>query len=436
MFSGETGNDLMPFLFNILNGLENQQSLNPTGFYLSDKNASLNPFESKSNSLNKSGVVGVIQIHHPIFKYDQNCGPKGTQTILSVLENWKTDESIVGVVLDYNSGGGQVSGTREIAHYIFNYDKPIVSYSNDVVGSAAYYMYAAGNFKILNEFADFIGSVGVMTQGVNLKGVVEKKGGKVYEVYSDLSSEKNNATRELQEGNERPLIEKVLNPLAKTFIEDVKMFVPGISEKVLKGDVFSPSEALQEGMIDAFGTFENAINKVFELAAAKNNNNNMSTNQSKNNMSKNLPTLEACLGLETPLESNDNGTFLNEQQLDQLETSLETLQATNAGLQTQIAEAATANETSVLDVKAKLAEATGSLTTIETSVNATLTNAGLPVDGTITEKLGALQTYASLKGALDGAPPTILKKDSSADANTNFVDVTAAHNQIANSLKK
>ncbi len=86
MFSGDSKNILMPFLLNILNGTKNEFSLNPTSFLQASSLNAVNPFEFDKPLENK--VVAIIQVHHPIFKYDQMCGPKGTQTIMSILESW------------------------------------------------------------------------------------------------------------------------------------------------------------------------------------------------------------------------------------------------------------------------------------------------------------------------------------------------------------
>ena len=421
MFSGDSGNDLLPFLMNIISGKEIKETLNTTGFYLSDATMAFNPFNPNEASASSSTEekVGIIQVHHPIFKYDQVCGPNGTQTIMSVLEGWRNDASIIGVVMDFNSGGGQVSGTPEIANYIFNYDKPLVSYSNDVVCSAAYYMYAASNYRMLNEFADVVGSIGVMTQGINMKGVIEKQGGKVFEIYSDLSPEKNIASRKLQEGDERYVIEKTLNPLAEKFHSDMKRFLPNISEKALKGDVFSPKEAIQEGLVDSFGTLQNAIDKVFELSNAKKSNNSKSNT---NMNTKSLPNVEAVLGLDASLALTENGSYLNEEQLDAIEASLNTATETSANLQTQLDDANANHQTAIDAVNAQLTDAQNNATALETSVDTIMTNLGLSVEGSITEKIDAINAKSVVLGKRDGAGSTTPKFDAKKEEGTNSMD--------------
>lgn len=396
MFSGESKNIMMPFLLNIINGTNNEVSLNPTKLLSASIQGDLSPINISAPYSNEK-KVGIIQVHHPIFKYDQTCGPKGTQTIMNILESWKTDDSIIGVVMDYNSGGGQVSGTREAARYIFDYTKPVVSYTNDVCGSAAFYMYAAGDYHLVNQYADLVGCIGTMWYSIDLEGVIEKNGGKVNELYSDLSPEKNIHSRALKSGDAKVLIEKMLNPDAATFHADIKEFMPSISEKALKGDVFLPEEALNEGLADSFGTLQDAIDKVFELA---NQSSNLNTNI--NMTTKSLPRVEAVLGLEASLALTENGSYLNEEQLSTIEASLDTALNENANLQTQLTDAQNAQTTAVDAVQTQLTEAQNSLNTVTASVDAIMTAAGLAVEGSLNEKLTAIQGKAEIFGKSDG----------------------------------
>ena len=424
MFSGDSQNILMPFLLNILNGTQNEFSLNPTSFLQATTLGSVNPFEFDKPIENK--VVAVIQVHHPIFKYDQMCGPKGTQTIMSIMDSWKSNDNIIGVVMDYNSGGGQGSGTREAAQYIFNYPKPVVSYTNDLCGSAAFYMYAAAKHRIINQYADFIGCIGAMWLNVDLQGAIEKAGGKVNEIYADNSPEKNLQSRELKKGNERPLVEKLLNPNADVFHADIKEFMPSISEKALKGDVFSPQEALKEGLADSFGTLQDAIDKVIELYNASDKSN---SNTNTNMNGKNLPLLQAVLGLDAPLASTEEkGSYLNAEQLEALENGLVTLEDSNTDLQTKL-DAALANT----EVQEKLTASEGTVTALEASIDGMLTAAGLAVEGTLTEKTAALTAKVKEMGGKDGAThtnPKVEVGNQGAEASNVIggIDVSAAMN--------
>lgn len=421
MFAEESQTVLLPYLINMLNGVESTIPLaSTTHSFISDNGFSIGSEDSLSPN---SKSVAVLNIHHPIFKYNQTCGPSGTQTIMALLDKWKLEENILGVVFDYNSGGGQGSGTPEMAEYIFNYPKPTVSYTNDMCGSAAYYMFAASKYSFINKYADFIGCIGSMFLKVNTNGILEKQGAKIIEIYSDLSPEKNKQSRALDEGNAQPLIDKVLNPSASVFHSDMKRFRPSISETALKGDVFSPLEAIAEGLVDSLGTLQDAINKVIELASV----NPLNQNNTLNMNTKHLPNVQAVLGLDAPLASTEeNGSYLNFEQLDTLEARLEELETSNTTLQEAI-------DAAVLDtsIQDQLVVAQSSVTGMEASIDTLLVSAGLLVEGTMEEKTAALNAKVLEMGSKDGASHTAPRLDNEFSGSGNVIggiDVSAALN--------
>lgn len=345
MFTDASKAQLFPYLFNMINNTGNSidASLSETTHYFSFQNGLKSALNHKDPISNDT--VGVINIHHPIFKYDQECGPKGTQTIMDIMENWKNDAHIKGIVLDVNSGGGQASGNSEFAEYIHNYPKPVVTFTKDTIGSAAYYFASACNAIIAHKHADYIGCIGSMFYSVNIEGVLEKKGATINELYADLSPEKNKQSRALKKGNQRPLIEHILNPSAEQFHEDVQLYRPQISELALKGDIFSPSSALKEGLIDEIGTLNTAINKVFELASANDDNSN-NNNSNKKTMSKlNVPLIEAVIGSQFSEGETENGIILSDDEALKVEQQLadnnQTLATANKSIETLEASAAT-----------------------------------------------------------------------------------------------
>jgi protease-4 len=150
---------------------------------------------------------------------------------------------------------------------------------------------------------------------------------------------------------------------------------------------------------------------------------------------KSLPKLEAVLGLEASLALTDDGSYLNEGQLETIEARIDGLEAENATLQTQVSDANTANETAVNAITEQLTEATNTATAMETSVNAIMENLGLPVAGTLTEKLTAIDAKSIEVGKRDGANTTAPKigvdgeeKKSTASLNIAGVDVAEALN--------
>lgn len=389
-------------------------------------------YEDLPNESSHSQYISVLSIKQPLFKYDQMCGSIGTRTMMRVLKEWESNDSIIGVVLDIDCPGGQVSGLAEFCDFIFNYSKPIVSYTDGTQASAGEYVASSCKYKVANKYAEYLGSIGTMLKYVDLDGILRNEGAVIEDIYATGSPRKNEESRKKQNENSNELlIQNVLNPAREQFVSDMKKFRKSIDETLFEGQTVRPEEALSKGLIDEIGTLQTAFDKVVELSKSKSNTNNT------NNMNlKSLPKVEGVLGLESPLAATDNGSFLNEEQLTSIENRLETLETENSNLQTAVANAATEKEAAVEAVNNKLTEATNAATTIEASINDSLANLGLAVEGTITEKLNALNDKTAALGKLDGASHSNPRLDGQQGTKHDYVDVNASHNQIANSLKK
>lgn len=379
-----------------------------------------------SSSANK---VVVVDFNQPVVKFDY--WPwLGTKSYTKILDQLKADDSVAGVVLNIDSGGGQVYGTPEFYDYIKNYSKPIVAYTDGYMCSGAYYIAAPTQRIFANKRADAIGSIGAYATIVDGNGIYEHFGAKVHTIYATKSTEKNSEYREvIQNSNYEPYIKNQLDPIVESFITDMKEARPNISEEAFKGGTWTGEQSVAMGLVDENGTIQDAINYVFELSI---NSSNQKLNTNMN--TKSLPKVEAVLSLKAPLALNDNGSFLNEEQLDTIEASLETLETENSNLQTQLSEATTANETAVNAITAQLTEATNQATALETSVDAIMTNLGLPVAGTITEKLAAIDAKSVEVGGKDGANFTAPKIGVQGQGNQSASALNIAGIDVAEAL--
>lgn len=317
--------------------------------------------ENRSDALN----VAIITFNQPVVKYDSWYW-LGTQTYIKILESYRSDTSIAGIVLKIDSGGGQVYGTPEFYDYIiqFRQSKPVVVYANGYLCSGAYYIAAASDWIVVNKRADAVGSIGAYGTIVDMDGIIEKLGGKVHTIYASESTEKNDAYRDVIKGDYKKYIKNELDPIVATFKDDMLASRPQLNEKVFKGGVWPGSECVALGLADEVGTEADAIAKVYELAEGNSNN----KNQKKKSMSKlvSYPGIQKVLGVNgdglkviTKAISGKTGFFIEVAQLDALEAS--------------IAE----KEKAVTTAEGKATAAEGKVTTIEGAINTAIETAEL-----------------------------------------------------------
>jgi protease-4 len=373
--------------------------------------------------------VVILDFNQPVVKYDYGMW-LGTQSYMNILKQLEQDDSVAGIVLNIDSGGGQVYGTGEIYDFIKNYSKPIVAFTHGYMCSGAYYIAAPTNMIIANKRADAIGSIGAYATIIDTNGIYEHFGAKVHSIYATKSTDKNSDYNEvIDNSNYEPYIKNQLDPIVETFIQDMKAVRPQLSEAVFNGGTWTGEQSLEMGLIDAIGTIDDAINAVYNFASKSNNNKN--TNMNTNN----LPNVQAVLGLDGPLASTEeNGSYLNAGQLSIIEGRLVELESANTSLHESLAVAVANGEAQeqLTASQEQLAVATDVIAGTEASIDAILVSAGLDVTGTLAEKTIALNARVAELGAKDGAAPTAVKIDvDNANIAANVVggvDVSSAMN--------
>lgn len=402
------GTSHLPLIFNILEGRQ-IASEKPAENKLIEIHALGGSIEGSSSSAQN---VAILSIKNPIVKHNQFCGPQGTKSMMRELNSILKDDSIVGVVLDIDSGGGQVSGTPEFYDYLKAYSKPVVAYTDGLMCSAAYYIASAASHIVANKRADAIGSIGAYAQILDLEGYYEKQGAKIHTMYATKSTEKNKSYREALAGNPKEYIKEELDPIVEDFIYDIKAARSGISEDVFKGAVYNSAVSLEKGLIDEIGTMQTAIDKVFELSKNNKNQNNLST------MNKKFTRVQAALGMEDNFESNESGVFVSEEQLDILETAFETQE-------TAIAGATIAGDTAISAATDPLNATISSLSNEGVEVTAAIEAALLSAEvdrGAMTnaQAVAHLSGLVAEYGKKDGAKTTTAITE--ADATNNGID--------------
>lgn len=222
-------------------------------------------FNAQISSAQNSGANRypvVIDIIGLIIKYS-DWWYTGTQTILQILKNIEANENISGVVLNVDSGGGMLSGTPELADFIFNMQTPTIGFTRGYACSAGNWILGACKHRMASPFADKIGSIGVFLSYQDFTALFEKYGAKYYEIYAPQSTEKNQEFREMLKGNEK-LYQEELRKNADLFISEMKRFY-GDNLKddghIFAGKTYNPQEAKKIGLIDELGTLEDALAK-------------------------------------------------------------------------------------------------------------------------------------------------------------------------------
>lgn len=363
---------------------------------------SLNGSSNYGEDAEEASFVSVISIKTPIVKYNQFFGPRGTQSYIRTMEGMKNNKSIAGIVLDIDSGGGQVYGTPEFHDYIKDYPKPVVTYTGGLLCSAAYYIGNAASHIIANKRSDAIGSIGAYAQILDVAGYYEKLGAKLHTIYSSKSTEKNKAYREVIEGNYDSYVKAELDPVVDTFIADMKATRPGIKEECFKGGTWTGVEAVEMGLVDENGTLQTAVNKVFELSKSNNN-----PTQKANAMTdtKKYAKINAVLGIEALEGLNAEGAHMSESFLDTLEAHLN--------------DAETKQTEAVQAVQTQLDAANTAATAVTTALETICTNHDVETGADNQATIAAISSTMDTLASADSGKTTVDKEQDKIDTETS-----------------
>lgn len=196
--------------------------------------------------------------------------PSGAEAVVKKLSDIEKDSNIKGVVVRINSPGGTVAATQEIYRKILELRKKniiVVASMGDIAASGGYYIASACSYIVAN-YGTITGSIGVIAYSPNLKNLMDKFGIKMNVIksgkYKDIL-----ATHRDMSSEERVLLQEMIDLSYNKFVSDIALgrnMNQNDIYPVADGRVMSAETALKYKLIDQLGTFDDAINKVRELA--------------------------------------------------------------------------------------------------------------------------------------------------------------------------
>ncbi|MEM6552551.1 MAG: S49 family peptidase [Planctomycetota bacterium] len=181
------------------------------------------------------------------------------------------------LVLRVNSGGGGVTASDQILHYLkeFKADTgvPIVASFGGVAASGGYYIATVAD-HIYCEETGITGSIGVMAQVPTVEGLLQKVGVDMNVIVADGSPSKdtaNNIFTTWEEGDANyEAVSRLLNSAYDRFLQVVKEgrtnLTDAQAEELASGKVFTAEEAVANGLVDEVGYLSAAITKAASLA--------------------------------------------------------------------------------------------------------------------------------------------------------------------------
>jgi len=217
--------------------------------------------------------IAVIYANGEISGGEGNDNQIGSERISRAIRKARLDDDIKAVVLRVNSPGGSALASdviwREIV--LTKKEKPVIASFGDVAASGGYYIGCAAD-SIFVQPNTITGSIGVFGIIPNFQNLMTNKLGITFDgvktgKYADIMA----TNRPMTEG-ERFIIQNELNRIYSGFVSRVadgrkksKAYIDSIGG----GHVWIGTDAVQIGLADRIGSFNDAVNAAAKKAKLK-----------------------------------------------------------------------------------------------------------------------------------------------------------------------
>ena len=192
------------------------------------------------------------------------------QLVRNQLERAREDYAVKAVVLQIESPGGSVAACQEILNEIERLEKPIVVSLGTLAASGGYFISAKAD-KIVAHPGTLTGSIGVISQVPNLKGLLGKLGIKMEVFTAGKYKDMYAGVRELTP-EERELLQEMTDQLYDQFVQ-VVVDGRGLSQRKVRdlatGQLYTGKRAKELGLVDELGGLNTAIDLAASLAGIK-----------------------------------------------------------------------------------------------------------------------------------------------------------------------
>jgi capsid assembly protease len=212
-------------------------------------------------------VFGIIDKRMNMFM--RFSGGTSTQLLARDFQKALADPQVQAILLDVDSPGGSVDGTKELADLILasREQKPVVAYADGLMASAAFWIGSGAQVILAPETAE-VGSIGVALMHYDYSEADAKEGVKRTVItggkYKRIASDEKPLSKEGQ-----AYLQGMVDDYYSLFLEAVGRQrgkdPAAVHEEMADGRIFIGKKALKAGLIDQIGNFNDAL----ALARAK-----------------------------------------------------------------------------------------------------------------------------------------------------------------------
>lgn len=217
------------------------------------------------------GDIGVISIRGSLTNTDSwinaYIGAVSYSSIREALIYAANNDSVKAIVLDIQSGGGNVAGLSDTADLIRTIDskvKPVHAYGDSLIASAAYRLGVSARSLTIGKESE-AGSIGVVMVHREVSKMMENEGVTATVIRSGKWKMLGNSVEPLSDLAKETLQEQV-DQLNTLFVEYVaacrKKTMAQVESQMGGGRIFIGQSALDVGLVDAIDNFDGFMSSI------------------------------------------------------------------------------------------------------------------------------------------------------------------------------
>ena len=248
--------------------IDKDDSINSVELY--ELNTQMKTFDSDVKD-----QIAVIYANGPILYTSGTEEVIGKKALNRAFQEVETNKNIKGAVLRIDSPGGDAMTSEIILNAMrkLKGKKPLVVSLGNIAASGGYYIACLGD-KIYASPMTITGSIGVLAAFPNMRGLAERIGINAEQVNSHKNAMGYSLFEPLNDGfknSTKSAIEKVYTTFKSRVSEGRSLNMEKV-EDLSKGRIWSGKDAVENGLVDAIGGLEDAIQATAEMAAIENYN--------------------------------------------------------------------------------------------------------------------------------------------------------------------
>ncbi len=191
-------------------------------------------------------------------------GGTSTEKMSAQFQAALDDPQVREIILQIDSPGGAVDGTKAFADQIFaaRGQKPITAFVDGLAASAAYWIAAAADKVFIKDATAMVGSIGVVATHVDQSQADAKDGVTITEITAGKFKRVDSQHAPLSDAG-RAMIQDRVDALYEIMVSDIARYRGVSVETVLSdmadGRVFVGLDAVSRGLVDGVATFDSVL---------------------------------------------------------------------------------------------------------------------------------------------------------------------------------